>query len=356
MSITFINKSRTNKIRLSFEKVDYCLEPQSSLDIPSVAEKAVFTCEIEPLDYVGEFKPDEFKAEKFKEKCLRKAATKFFEKMPEMALYTAITYEVQSTSEHAVVELNDAVYSACDGDVADFFDLMPALYCFPQAESSFCSIKPIKAKNANKKQYLKLQRKIMLFLYWGLLFLRIFEFIPAYAVLKYYISNFYITATLKKLYNLPRGEREILIAEKLGDEESNRPKKKKSLLKGFIKALIVIIILGGVIFWGMTSEPEVILSEDFSQIQCYDETFVKVDTPLPEDAKKVFLDEHTVYYILPDGEYDMENYYCYIYETESGERYLWLKDDCSLSENKNKQYEDYENPIVYKSVGETKAD
>ncbi|MBQ3128173.1 MAG: hypothetical protein IJC13_03930 [Clostridia bacterium] len=48
----------------------------------------------------------------------------------------------------------------------------------------------------------------------------------------------------------------------------------------------------------------------------------------------------------------MDNYYCYIYETTDGTRYMWLKDNCTDEENKDKDYEDYDNPLVYKSVGE----
>lgn len=48
----------------------------------------------------------------------------------------------------------------------------------------------------------------------------------------------------------------------------------------------------------------------------------------------------------------MDNYYCYIYEDSEGNRYMWLKDGCTEDENADKEYEDYENPIVYISIGE----
>ena len=51
--------------------------------------------------------------------------------------------------------------------------------------------------------------------------------------------------------------------------------------------------------------------------------------------------------------YDIDNYYCYIYETTDGTRYMWLKDNCTNEENEKKNYKDYKNPLVYKSVGET---
>ncbi len=34
-----------------------------------------------------------------------------------------------------------------------------------------------------------------------------------------------------------------------------------------------------------------------------------------------------------------------------GTRYMWLKDNCTKEENADKGYEDYENPLVYKSAG-----
>ncbi|MBQ7118191.1 MAG: hypothetical protein IJN88_08280, partial [Clostridia bacterium] len=73
---------------------------------------------------------------------------------------------------------------------------------------------------------------------------------------------------------------------------------------------------------------------------------------LPSDAEDVFLEDYTAFYPLADGEYDIDNYYCYIYETPDGTRYMWLKDNCTDKENAKKDYEDYENPLVYKSVRE----
>ncbi|MBQ5323516.1 MAG: hypothetical protein J6J07_08775, partial [Oscillospiraceae bacterium] len=106
---------------------------------------------------------------------------------------------------------------------------------------------------------------------------------------------------------------------------------------------------------GIASEPEVLIAEDLSRVVCFDETFIRTDVGLPPDAEKSFLEDYNAFYPLPDGEYDTENYYCYIYETPDGTRYMWLKDNCTDPKNDKREYQDYESPLVFQSEGEQKG-
>lgn len=99
---------------------------------------------------------------------------------------------------------------------------------------------------------------------------------------------------------------------------------------------------------------DVIISEDLNSVVCFDEKFVKIDGGLPSDAVDVFLEDYYAYYPLDNGEYDSDSYYCYIYETPDGTRYMWLKDNCTSEESEDMDYEDYDKPLVYKSAGTIK--
>ena len=111
-------------------------------------------------------------------------------------------------------------------------------------------------------------------------------------------------------------------------QEKKQESIKHGCLIGLLKICLVVLILGGLAFWVLTSEPDVIISEDFNKIVCYDETFERYNGSMPEDAKDVFLEEYYAERLLNNGEYeDEEGYYCYIYEDSDGNRYMWLQED-----------------------------
>ena len=91
-----------------------------------------------------------------------------------------------------------------------------------------------------------------------MLLLNLFEFIPAYIVLKFYATDFYISKLIKKLYALSKNERDYLIAKKLADEENTPPKKNRSCLYSFIKALFIILVLLGIGYWALSGESEAV--------------------------------------------------------------------------------------------------
>lgn len=161
-----------------------------------------------------------------------------------------------------------------------------------------------------------------------------------------------------KLYFLPRAKRNVKIAQKemlcadeIEDDETKKKIKKKTRLRILLTVVIVLVLFAFLIAIGL-SEPSVIASKDLSFVECFDEKFVRIDETMPKDAEQVLFEDYHVAYPISDDDYDTDTYYCYIYQTEDGTRYMWLKDDCTNNENADKGYEDYENPRVYISVGE----
>lgn len=352
MYITFRNNSTGSNMIVSVERQRYIINPESSVEVFCGSPKFEFVAEISPFDELTNAANElETESHKLRDRVFSKLAKKFAEKVTEIGLNTAIRYEADFEScQNGTVDLFDGAYSVLDGAVADFLDIMPVAFMFSRAEITEGKLKAVDADATNRKKYLKLMRNILLFSHWGFIFVDLFLFVPEYILVKFFASHFYLRRLFCGLYKKSAEERAEILYKK--EQLYENDDTKKGCLTSLFKVFIVLLILGSICYWAMTSDPDVVISEDFSSVVCFDETFVKIDGGLPADAEDVFLQDYTAYYILPDGEYDMDNYYCYIYETPDGTRYMWVKDNCSNEENADKGYEDYENPLVYKSVGE----
>ena len=336
------------------ENQKHVIEPESSVEVPCPSRKIVFeaqtSCLGELADAIDEL-DEEAKSCRLKDKIIAKLVKKFAEKLTEIILNISVKYEVNfGDSQNAVIDLDESAYSVCDGKISDFLDLVPVIFMFSHAETDNGSIRVVDVTAMNRKKHLKLVRGILLFSHWGLIFVDLFFFIPEYLMQKIFSSHFFLKKLFVGLYNNSRDKRTRLLDKKMQMYE-DEGEDKKGCLSGIIKVLIFLLIIGGLCYWAVTSEPEVIISEDFQSIVCFDESFTRTDGGLPADAEDVFLEDYWAYYPLADGGYDTENYYCYIYETSDGTRYMWLKDNCSKEENADKDYDDYENPLVYKSEG-----
>lgn len=350
MTVTFKNNSDNSNMIINIANGAYVIEPKKSADVPFCGERITFSAEIISCDLSKDFE-DDYKPEKFKDRVLYKLGKKFTEKIPEMSLYTSVTYELISNYQNAIIDLFDSAYCICDGIIAEAIETVPVVYSFPQAETAYGILKIAKVQTTNRKKYLKLISKLLLFIDWMWFLPNLFLFIPKYFFIKILSSDFFVTRLLANLYKLSVHKR----AKRIEGNAERLSESKREFLVVVIQLLIFFLIIGSLIFWANTAEPDII-SEDFRTVTCFDETFTRIDGKLPEDAKKVFFEDYNAYYPLGDDEYDSDNYYCYIYEDSKGERYMWLKDECSNEENLDKGYEDYENPIVYKSVGEQKED
>ena len=353
MYLTLKNNSTGAKMIVTVQNQKHIINPENSVEVFVQSANFQFLAETsaldELIDAVNEI-DDNDRNDSFKDRLLTKLAKKTAQKLPDTVLNTRVNYEVNSTDfSNITINLYDGAYAICNGNFADFLDLVPIGYIFPRAEAENGSIRVTDVNAINRKKYLKLVRNLLLFMHSGLTAINLLFFIPEYLIVKLLSSNFYIKTWLSRLYRKAFDEREFILKKSEEGYENENTKKKH-----FPAALKILIILAVVcvIFWGITSEPDVVISEDFQSVVCFEETFVKIESGLPSDAEEVFLEDYNAFYPLSDGEYDMDNYYCYIYETPDGTRYMWLKDNCDDEENKDKDYEDYENPLVYKSVGE----
>lgn len=354
MYVTFKNIEENEKMIIFVENQKYIINPEESVEIFFKNKKIVFETQSsvfeELTDSLNELE-EEMQSYSFKDRILAKLTKKLVNKLPEIALDLSIKYEAEfNDCENPTINLCGEAYSVCDGKFADMLDMMPVMYVFPRAETDCGNIKAADVTSTNLKQFLKLMRNLLLFKHWGWFFVELFFFIPEYLIIKFYSSHFYTKNLFCGFYNRTAAERARIFLEK--EQFYEKDDEKSGCLSSLLKALPALLIIGAICFWGITSEPKVVVAEDFGSVTCFDETFIKINGGLPSDAEDVFLEDYSAYYTLPDGSYDTDNYYCYIYETPDGTRYMWLKDNCSNEENQSKDYEDYDNPLVYKSVGE----
>ena len=357
MYVTFKNHSTGSKMIVTVENQRYIINPESSLEVFCCRDKVVFEAQAESFDELADMLnelDEEAVSYSFKDRILAKLTKKFAEKLPQVALNTMIKYEASfRNSDNSTINLYDGVYSVCDGRIAYYYlDMIPVGYVFSRAEAENAEIRVLDVNANNRKKYLKLMRNMLLFMNWNFILPDLFLFIPEYSAIKICSSHLFIKRLFVGLYNKSADERASILSDK--EEQYEREEKREGCFTSLIKGLVILLIFGRICYWTMTSEPDVIISEDFSSVVCFDETFVKIDSGIPDDADDVFLEDYSAYYPLADGEYDMDNYYCYIYETPEGTRYMWVKDNCADKESAKKDYEDYDNPLVYKSVGETK--
>lgn len=358
MYITFRNCSGTKNLTVIVANRKYVVDSESDVEVFCPDQKVEFEVQNNVLegfeDAVKEMEWDDSKNSlKYRikakvEKKIVKIAAKTVEKG---MLRLSVKYELNCENHQSpTVMLSDGIHAVFDGKFAEFFDMMPVGYYFVQAETNDGNISVVDVQTTNRKQFLKFTRNILLFTNSAIISVDWFLFLPEYFCVKFVSSQFFIKKTFVDLYKKPAEERARILDEKENGREKN--KKEKGCLSSIIKVLIVLLIFVGIGYWAIISEPDVVVSEDFSQVVCFDEKFVKTDGGLPPDAEEVFLGDYTAYYLYEDGSYDMDDYHCYIYQTPDGTRYMWLKDDCSNEQNADKEYADYENPLVYKSVGE----
>ncbi len=211
MNITFENTIKDNLLHLEIDNRTLIVEPESSVEITVPDNKVIFTAEYKPIDLTDAFDED-YHPQGLKDKILHKLTKKATEKLPDISLYSAVTYEFTSKHSNVIVDFKEGVYSKADGKIADFFDMQPIIYLFPRTESNFGDIKVVKATNVNRKSFLRLYGTVQLFLD----YFCFFEIMP---IAHYFSSDSYTTKTLRKLYSISSAERDKLINEKTNNTE-----------------------------------------------------------------------------------------------------------------------------------------
>ena len=355
MYVTFKNSSTETKMIVTVENQQLTIAPEDTAEVFCNSQTVRFqarACAFEELEEALNEVDDNDKNDSFKDRVLTKLVKKASKKITEIAIDTTVTYEITfADSENVVIHLLDGAYSVCDGKFADACDMVPVIYIFSRAEVDRGEARVVDVVANNRKKFLKLMRSLLLFANWNFILPDLFFFILEYLAVKFCASHFFIKQLFSSLYRKEPSKRGRILF--LKEQKYEKIDEKGGCLTALLKGLIVLLIIGGLVLWANSGDNDVIISEDFSSVAYFDETFVRIEGGLPENAEDVFLEEFSAYYPLDDGSYDMDNYCCYIYETPDGTRYMWLKDGCTKVENSFKDYEDYENPLVYKSTGET---
>ena len=211
MNITFENSSIDQAVKIEINNTSYIIKENSTFEITTTDNQTVFTAELLPVDFSAAF-GENVKPEGLKERFLYKASKKFTEKIPDMGLSVAVTYEFSTNYNNVLIEILEEVYSVADGEVADFFDMTPIAYSFPRMESNFGDLNICDTHTTNRKNFLRLYRTAQLFLDY-------FFFIEIYALAMYYSSDKYVKRMISKLYSMSYSERSKIIEDKTTESE-----------------------------------------------------------------------------------------------------------------------------------------
>lgn len=352
MHVTFKNESKSSKSIITVENCRYVINPLSSVEVFCNGSAFEFFAESSAMqelaDAANEIENNS-NNDKLKDRILTRLAKKAAEKAADAALNSVIRYNVFSVDGADItITLTEGAFPLFTGRFADLLDILPVPYVFLRAESENAVLTVSDVKILNRKKYLKLVRGVLLFMHAGLTAINLLFFLPEYFLIKLFTSSIFVRMLISGLYRKSPQDRQRILnkREEMCEERSDNSGCFSTILK---IAVLVSLFLGFCIY-SMFTDPDVIISEDFSSVVYFDETFVKIDSALPSDAKKVFLEDSIAYYPLSDGEYDAVNYFCEIYESDDGTRYMWLQDNCSDPQSADMEYSDYDNPLVYIST------
>ena len=254
MYVTFKNNSTSSKMMITVDNRRYTVNAESSVEIFCANPKLTFFAQCSGFDELTEAAnelDEEARNSGFKNKILAKLTKKLVEKIPEALVNVTIKYEISFTDcENAVVNLYDGIYTVCDGEFAEFFlDIMFVGFVFSRAEAEG-EIKALDALPSNRKKFLKLARKLLFFVHWGLFLPDLFFFIPEYSIVKFLSSHLYVKRLFRRLYNKTATDRAELLSKK--EQKYEEEATPKGCISDIIKILIVFLILGGICLWAQS--------------------------------------------------------------------------------------------------------
>ncbi len=253
MFITFRNNSSDSSIKLNINNTSYLLEPGSDVEASIYDDFVSFSAEILPTDLASGWDEEET-PKKLKDRIFFKLAKKFAEKIPELGLYSSCEYEISEITNGMTIELYDGGYSVLDGKISDYlFEMVPIIFTFARAEVISGKLKFKRAKLVNHKKFLKIVRNILLFIDTDLFLPNLIFFIPKYIVERFLATGIYLTIIMKWLYSMSVTDRVHKINAKLKDVDI---RSKRSFLSAVIKTVLAILIIYGIGYLVVSSDPE----------------------------------------------------------------------------------------------------
>lgn len=253
MVVSFRNNSSDCRIKLNINNAAYLLEAGKSAEISVYDEKVTFFAEMLPEDLTAGWDTEET-PKKLRDRILHKLARKFAEKIPELGLYSVCEYELSEITDGMTVELYDGGYSILDGKLSEYlFEMIPVLFTFARAEVMSGNLKFVRARLVNRKKYLKIIRNLLLFIDIELFLPNLLFFIPKYIIERFVASSIVLTCIMKQLYTMSVTDRGHRINAKLKDTDIS---SKRSFFAAAIKTVLAILVIFGIGYMVVTTEPE----------------------------------------------------------------------------------------------------
>ena len=342
----FISAGKENVIRVSFRnefaEVAYLEVEGQYISIPYNETKVLelssntFTANI---SFKIDFDTNEEYDSGFIEKFLNKTLTKLSASVMKDILLVECVYKFSLSDDSTNINISDGVVNL--GDIAFVFQNF--LMYYPKIEIANCEL--VSAKALNSRDVVKRFNKKAVVHDLGLDFI--------IAIFSYPLRGLYL-----KHYCKPRViKKNILNAEKLNAKNGGKNKKGCGCFSSVLLVFLILVysvFIHPILF--LESDSPALVSSDFSQIEFYNDVYVRV-SELPQDAEyEGFLGTDCWYNARIDGcsrlDQVVQDHKVCVYKTADGTEYLWLvlnyTDNITDDEGEYIEYEDFESPLVYK--------
>lgn len=194
----------------------------------------------------------ELEEKSLKNKLFQKGFDKMIALGKKLMVQCKNTYHICLNNPKAELVFELDAFGKDNSFAQDFFDMPVDLTSFTRLECEYADIEVIASEAINKKDFLKIYRRMYFLVNWNLGISAILFYLPSYIKQKKMVSHKQLTKTFKKFYFVTREERDKLISIDADDITNTNKKQepivtKKGCLKTFLGIGFIVLLLWGIL-------------------------------------------------------------------------------------------------------------
>lgn len=190
----------------------------------------------------------ELEEKNIKNKLFQKGVDKMISLGKKLMVQCKNTYHIKLNNSNTKLLFELDAFGKDNSFAQDFFDMPIDLTSFTRLECECADIEVVASEAINKKDFLKIYRKLYFWVNWNLGMESILFYLPSYIKQKKMISQKHLTKIFKKFYSVSKEERDNLISIDTNDTiKANNEEKsgftKKGCLKTFFGIGFLILVM-----------------------------------------------------------------------------------------------------------------
>lgn len=200
----------------------------------------------------------ELEEKKIKNRLFQKGVDKMISLGKKLMVQCKNTYHIKLNNSNAKLVFELDAFGKDNSFAQDFFDMPIDLTSFTRLECEYADIEVVASEATNKKEFLKIYRRLYFWINWNLGVESILFYLPSYIKQKKMISQKHLTKIFKKFYSVSKEERDNLISINTNDgietnNNENNEFTKKGCLKtffgiGFLILVMLAILIAIIVF------------------------------------------------------------------------------------------------------------